>query len=61
MRWSIDCRLLPVTPEVLGIMREILSYLNSGDVVNACKLYLFCRGGQIHLGFEKCGMEGNES
>ena len=50
-----------MTPEVLGIMREILSYLNSGDVMNACKLYLFCRGGQVHLGFEKCGMGRDET
>lgn len=42
-----------VTCDVVGIMKEIIQYLNTGDVLNACKLYLFCRGGLVHVGFEK--------
>ena len=46
-------RLLNVTYDVIGIMKEIINYVNTDDIVNACKLYLFCRGGHIHVGFEK--------
>lgn len=42
-----------LTSEVINMLNEILKYLNSGDVETACKLYLYCRGGDVHECFKK--------
>ena len=46
-------RLLPVNKDSIGIMSEVVNYFWQDDIMNACKLYLFCRGGDIHPGFCK--------
>lgn len=43
----------PITADMINLLREIMSYLNQDDVVNALKLFLFSRGGDLHVGFVK--------
>lgn len=35
------------------VLQEIVRYMREGEMENAVKLYLFCRGGEVHVGFEK--------
>ena len=36
------------------VLQEIVRYIREGELENAVKLFLFCRGGEVHAGFEKC-------
>lgn len=43
----------PITSNVLLLIHEILGYLFQDDILNAIKLFLFSRGGDVHQGFSK--------
>ena len=42
-----------LTPDIINMVNEIIKYLSSGDVETACKLFLYCRGGDVHECFHK--------
>ena len=42
-----------LTPDVINMVNEIIKYLSSGDVETACKLFLYCRGGDVHECFHR--------
>lgn len=42
-----------ITPDVILLLHEILDYLKKDDLMNAMKLFLFSRGGDVHHGFTK--------
>ena len=42
-----------LTPDIINMVNEIIKYLSSGDVETACKLFLYCRGGDVHACFHR--------
>ena len=42
-----------MTPDIINMVNEIIKYLSSGDIETACKLFLYCRGGDVHECFHK--------
>ena len=46
-----------LTPDIINMVNEIIKYLSSGDVETACKLFLYCRGGDVHACFHKYVMK----
>lgn len=49
-----DGTMIGMEDGVRKVLQEIVRYMREGDVENAVKLFLFCRGGEVHAGFEKC-------
>lgn len=48
-----DLVVTPITPDVILLLHEIVDYLKNDDLMNAMKLFLFSRGGDVHHGFTK--------
>ena len=48
-----DGCVLPLEDGVRVVLKEIIHYVRDGELENAVKLYLFCRGGEVHPGFNK--------
>lgn len=51
-----DGCILPLEDGVRVVLKEIIHYVRDGELENAVKLYLFCRGGEVHPGFNKQGV-----
>lgn len=48
-----DLVVTAITPDVILLLHEIVDYLKNDDLMNAMKLFLFSRGGDVHHGFTK--------
>lgn len=48
-----DGCVLPLEEGVRVVLKEIIHYVRDCELENAAKLYLFCRGGEVHPGFNK--------
>ena len=48
-----------LTPDIINMVNEIIKYLSSGDVETACKLFLYCRGGDVHACFHRYVMNSH--
>ena len=44
---------MPITGDILSLLHEIFNFLFSNDLLNAINLFLFSRGGNLHIGFSK--------
>ena len=51
-----DGTIVDMGDDVRVVLKEIVRYVWEQELENAVKLYLFCRGGEVHAGFEKWGM-----
>lgn len=48
-----DGESMPITGDILSLLHEIFNFLFSNDLLNAINLFLFSRGGNLHIGFSK--------
>ena len=51
-----DGTMVDMDDDVRVVLKEIVRYVREQELENAVKLYLFCRGGEVHAGFEKWDM-----